>query len=78
MNEEKNYLDLRSIPCPLNVVKCNLALEKLSSSDPLLVDLDLGEPEEMVKNSVKKNGFKCKTIKKGKNFIRYSISHEYS
>ena len=41
------HLDLKSVPCPLNVVKIKLALEKLSKNEHLIVELDKGEPEEM-------------------------------
>ena len=47
MNSLK-HLDLKSVPCPLNVVKIKLALEKLSKNEQLIVELDKGEPEEMV------------------------------
>ena len=40
------YLDLKSVPCPLNVVKIKLALEKLSKNEQLIVELDKGEPED--------------------------------
>jgi TusA-related sulfurtransferase len=43
-----NPLDLRGTPCPLNYVRCRLALEELSSGDSLHVFLDQGEPKEMV------------------------------
>ena len=49
MNSLK-HLDLKSVPCPLNVVKIKLALEKLSKNEQLIVELDKGEPEEMVLN----------------------------
>ena len=39
------HLDLKSVPCPLNVVKIKLALEKLSKNEQLIVELDKGEPE---------------------------------
>ena len=78
MIEENTFLDLRSVPCPLNVVKCKLALEKLPQSSVLLVDLDLGEPELMVKLSLEKEGYKCETVKKNKNSITYSITYEFS
>ena len=42
------HLDLKSVPCPLNVVKMKLALEKLSNNEQLIIELDKGEPEEMV------------------------------
>ena len=51
------YLDLKSIPCPLNVVKIKLALEKLSKNEQLIVELDKGEPEEMVQNNLKQMGY---------------------
>ena len=50
------YLDLKSVPCPLNVVKIKLALEKLSKNEQLIVELDKGEPEEMVLKSLKEMG----------------------
>ena len=47
------HLDLKSVPCPLNVVKIKLALEKLSKNEQLIVELDKGEPVEMVFNNLK-------------------------
>jgi len=47
------HLDLKSVPCPLNVVKIKLSLEKLSKNEQLFVKLDNGEPEEMVLNNLK-------------------------
>ncbi len=49
------HLDLKSVPCPLNVVKIKLALEKLSKNEQLIVELDKGEPEEMVLNNLIEN-----------------------
>ena len=49
------YLDLRSVPCPLNIVKIKLAIEKLSKNEQLIVELDKGEPEEMVIKNLKVN-----------------------
>ena len=61
-------MDLESIPCPLNVVKCKLALEKLSSNETLIVHLDKGEPEIMVKRALKEMKYFIKTIdRKSKN-----------
>ncbi|MEB3157194.1 MAG: sulfurtransferase TusA family protein [Cyanobacteriota bacterium] len=45
-------LDLRGTPCPLNYVRARLALEGLAAGDWLQVDLDAGEPEEMVSQSL--------------------------
>tara|TARA_B100000902_G_C26962187_1_gene741081 strand:+ start:141 stop:377 length:237 start_codon:yes stop_codon:yes gene_type:complete len=74
---ENNVLNLRSVPCPLNVVKCKLALQKLDLSGVLLVELDLGEPEVMVKQSLEKEGYKCKIIKREKDHIVYSVAYEH-
>ena len=41
-------LDLRGMPCPVNFIRCRLALETMQSGDQLQVQLDRGEPEDMV------------------------------
>ena len=41
-------LDLRGTPCPVNFIRCKLALESLQAGEQLQVQLDRGEPEEMV------------------------------
>ena len=69
-------MDLKSIPCPLNVVKIKLALEKLSKNEQLIVELDKGEPEEMVLNNLKKMGFLFKQIKDNEKFIKIKILNE--
>ena len=70
------HLDLKSVPCPLNVVKIKLALEKLSKNEQLIVDLDKGEPEEMVLNNLKQMGCMFKQIKDNKKFIKIKIFNE--
>ena len=71
------YLDLQSVPCPLNVVKIKLALEKLSKNEQIIVELDKGEPEEMVLNNLKEMGYLFKQIKESEKFIKIKISHGY-
>ena len=44
----RRSLDLRGTPCPVNFIRCRLALEALQPGDLLNVQLDRGEPEEMV------------------------------
>jgi len=61
------HLDLKSVPCPLNVVKIKLALEKLSKNEQLIVELDKGEPEEMVLNNLKRWDVCLNKSKKMKN-----------
>jgi len=70
------YLDLKSVPCPLNVVKIKLALEKLSKNEQLVVELDKGEPEEMVLKNLKKMGCLIKQIKENEKFIKIKILNE--
>ena len=70
------YLDLKSVPCPLNVVKIKLALEKLSKNEQLIVELDKGEPEEMVLNNLKDMGCLFKQIKENEKSIKIKILHE--
>jgi len=70
------HLDLKSVPCPLNVVKIKLALEKLSKNEYLIVELDKGEPEEMVLNNLKEMGCLFKQIKEKEKFIKIKILNE--
>ena len=69
-------MDLKSIPCPLNVVKIKLALEKLSHKETLLVQVDKGEPEEMVYKNLEAMGYSLKKIQEDKNSIRIKISND--
>ena len=70
------YLDLKSVPCPLNVVKMKLALEKLSKNDQLIIELDKGEPEEMVLINLKEMGCFFKQIEENEKFIKIKILNE--
>ena len=75
MKEVLKVLDLESIPCPLNVVKCKLALEKLSLHETLIVHLDKGEPEIMVKRALKEMKYFFKTIEENQKTIKLSLIH---
>ncbi len=70
------YLDLKSVPCPLNVVKIKLALEKLSKNEQLIVELDKGEPEEMVLKNLKKMGFLYEQINEYEKYLKIKILNE--
>ena len=70
------HLDLKSLPCPLNVVKIKLALEKLSKNEQLIVEIDKGEPEEMVLNNLKEMGCLFKQIEESEKFIKIKILNE--
>ena len=76
MKEISKLLDLESIPCPLNIVKCKLALEKLSANESLIIHLDKGEPEIMVKRALKEMKFFFKTIEEDQKTIKFKIVHE--
>ena len=76
MKEVSKVLDLKSIPCPLNVVKCKLELEKLSLKETLIVHLDKGEPEIMVKRVLKEMKFFFKTIEENQKTLKLKILHE--
>ena len=70
------YLDLTSVPCPLNFVKIKLALEKLSSNEQLIIEIDKGETEEMVLNNLKNMGCLFKQIQENEKFIKIKIFNE--
>ena len=76
MKEVSKVLDLESIPCPLNVVKCKLALEMLSVNESLVVTLDKGEPEVMVKKALKEMKYFFKTIEEDQKTIKLKIFHD--
>ena len=70
------YLDLKSVPCPLNVVKIKLALEKLSKNEQLIVELDKGETEQMVLKNLTEMGCLYKQIEEHENFLQIKILNE--
>jgi len=49
-------LDLRGTPCPLNFIRTKLALEQLEPGAQLQVDLDAGEPEQLVSEGLRGEG----------------------
>ena len=71
-----HYLDLRGHLCPVNFVKCCLALEKLSFNEVLTVDLDIGESETSVMEGLKKKGYKIDILKKDSEMVSLIIFSE--
>ena len=57
-------------------MKIKLALEKLAQNEPLIVELDKGEPEEMVLNNLKEMGCLYTQIKDNENFLKIKILNE--
>ena len=76
MKEVSKVLDLKSIPCPLNVVKCKLALEKLSQGQTLILYLDKGEPEEMVKKTLIEKNYFFKILAKDQKTIKLEVFYD--
>ena len=71
-----NLLDLKSVPCPLNFVKIKLALENLSPKEELIVELDKGEPEEIIYKNLKGKGFIIRQLHEDDYSIKIKILHE--
>ena len=68
------YLDLRGVLCPVNFVKCCLALENLPLNQVLKVDLDIGEAETTVIEGLKEKGYQVKISEKDSKMISLIIS----
>ncbi|MBD2422553.1 sulfurtransferase TusA family protein [Cyanobium sp. FACHB-13342] len=49
-------LDLRGTPCPLNFIRTKLALEQVAPGALLQVDLDAGEPQQLVTEGLETAG----------------------
>ena len=71
-----NYLDLRGLVCPVNFVKCCLALESLSLNEVLKVDLDIGEAETSVIHGLQEKGYRVNILKKDCKMVSLLISSE--
>ena len=71
-----HYLDLRGFVCPVNFVKCCLALENLSLNEVLKVDLDIGESETSVIDGLKEKGYKVNIMNKDSKMVSLLITSE--
>ena len=71
-----HYLDLRGLVCPVNFVRCCLALENLSSKDILKVAIDIGEAETSVIDGLQEKGYKVKILNKDSKKVTLIISSE--
>ena len=76
MKEVSKLLDLESIPCPLNVVKFKLALEKLSLNEILIVHLDKGEPEEMIKKTLIEMNYVFEILEEDKKTLKLKVLND--
>ena len=68
-----NHIDLRGTPCPINFVRCRLALESLFPQDILIVQIDKGEPELMVIPGLRKSGHKVYVIHEEPTWVRLKV-----
>ena len=71
-----NYLDLRGLVCPVNFVKCCLALESLSLNEVLKVDLDIGEAETSDIDGLQEKGYRVNILNKDRKMVSLLISSE--
>ena len=69
----EQYLDLRGTPCPTNFIRCRLALETMNPSQCLEVDLDRGEPEEMVVPGLTRDGHRVELVRQTEDWIRLQV-----
>ena len=67
------YIDLRGTPCPVNFIRCRLAIEKLSPSDSLEIDLDKGEPEDMVIHGLQEEGHFVEIVHNDSTWVRLMV-----
>ena len=71
-----HYLNLCGLACPVNFVKCCLALENLSSNQVLQVDLDIGEAETSVIEGLQEKGYKVEILNKDSKKVTLIILSE--
>jgi len=69
-------LDLRGTPCPLNFIRSKLALEKLEPGAWLQVDLDAGEPEQLVAGGLRAAGHHVELQPLGPAAVRLRIRRD--
>ena len=76
MTEKSSFnlsIDLRGTPCPLNYIRCKLALEDLEISDSLLVILDKGEPQDMVVSGLINQGHHVEIVSEGSSWVKLMV-----
>ncbi len=67
-------LDLRGTPCPVNFIRSRLALESLPPKETLQIDLDKGEPEDMVIDGLRNDGHNVEIICEADNWVRVMVT----
>ncbi len=72
-SSNEKYLDLRGTPCPLNFIRCSLAMEELKKNQFIHVDLDKGEPELMVISGLKNAGHQVEIIHEDSSCLKLKV-----
>ncbi len=67
------HLDLRGTPCPVNFIRCRLAIEGLDPDQSLQVELDAGEPLAMVIPGLRDAGHHVEIIHEAKGWARLLV-----
>ena len=71
-----HYLNLCGLVCPVNFVKCCLALENLSLNQALKVELDIGESETSIIDGLEEKGYKVKILNRESKKVTLIITSE--
>ena len=66
-------VDLRGVPCPLNLVKAKLAIEKLAVGDILEIEIDDGEPIQNLPVSLGRQGQEILETTRCENYFRLKV-----
>ena len=70
---DKNLLDLRGTPCPINFIRSKLRLEQMTTGELLEIWLDGGEPIEQVPNSLIMEGYTIEKSEEQGDFFALSV-----
>tara|TARA_Y100001970_G_C13500754_1_gene493508 strand:+ start:214 stop:471 length:258 start_codon:yes stop_codon:yes gene_type:complete len=72
-SSQNKSIDLRGVSCPLNYVRCRLALESIGPLQTINFFIDQGEPEQMVLPSLRRDGHEVQIIQKKENWIELRV-----
>ncbi len=67
-------LDLRGTPCPVNFIRCCLAIEELEPNQLLQIELDRGDPEQMVIHGLRNKGHDVEVVYEESSWIRLMVN----
>lgn len=70
---DRQILDLRGTPCPINFVRIKLALSQMAEGERLEAWLDPGEPIEQVPDSLAVEGYSIEAVEGRDNFFALTV-----